>query len=77
MPNARESVNAYFFVDAGSVWGASAFDDHKLAGAGFGVKASLNGFVTLNACVAFPLIRTVNEERHNEARAHFSLTSRL
>jgi len=77
MPNARESVNAYFFVDAGSVWGASAFDDHILAGAGFGVKANVNGFVTLNACLAFPLIRTLNEERQDDARFHFSLTSRL
>ena len=77
--------NIVYFADtARNPYGTRAPEQlRRMAGenlaflAGFGVKANVNGFVTLNACVAFPLIRTLNEERHNEARVHFSLTSRL
>ena len=70
-------TSAYFFLDAGRVWGANVWGDESLAGAGFGIKSTIGDHVSLNIGMGFPLINKVNEEEQSHARVHFSLNSQF
>ena len=70
-------TSAYFFLDAGRVWGVNVWGDESLAGAGFGIKSTIGDHVSLNIGMGFPLINKVNEEEQSHARVHFSLNSQF
>lgn len=72
-----KQTSAYVFLDGGSVWGASAFNDRDLIGTGFGIKSTFAGHMSVNVGVGFPLIRTVNDEEQSRARVHFSFNSQF
>lgn len=69
----NHQVNVYVFLDSGRVWGRSAFRDRNLVGTGFGIKGNLGNHLYFNTALAFPLIRTINDEGQSRARVHFSL----
>lgn len=68
-------LKGYLFLDGGRVWGKSAYDDRNLVGAGFGLKSQINDHISLNIALAFPLIRTINDQEQGRTRIHFSLSS--
>lgn len=68
-------LKGYLFLDGGRVWGKSAYDDRNLVGAGFGLKSQINDHISLNVALAFPLIRTINDQEQGRTRIHFSLSS--
>ena len=44
-------------------------------GTGVGVTAEINDHMSLNAALAFPLLRTINGEEQSRTRIHFSFNS--
>lgn len=70
-----QRLKGYLFVDGGRIWGSSAFGDRSLVGTGVGVTAEINDHMSLNAALAFPLLRTINGEEQSRTRIHFSFNS--
>ncbi len=68
-------LSAYAFLDAGSVWGDSAYGDKQLAGAGFGFRYNLNNWANLDIGMGVPLKRTINDDEQDKARLHFMLSA--
>ena len=70
-----QRLKGYLFVDGGRIWGSSAFGDRSLVGTGVGVTAEINDHMSLNAALAFPLLRTINGEEQSRTRIYFSFNS--
>ncbi|WP_296912321.1 ShlB/FhaC/HecB family hemolysin secretion/activation protein [uncultured Megasphaera sp.] len=71
----NKKTSAYVFLDGGRVWGSSAFGDRSLVGTGLGIKSDVGSHTTINIALAFPLIRTINDEEQSRTRIHFSFNS--
>lgn len=71
----NKKTSAYVFLDGGRVWGSSAFGDRSLVGTGLGIKSDVGSHATINVALAFPLIRTINDEEQSRTRVHFSFNS--
>ena len=68
-------LSVYAFLDAGSVWGDSAFGDKQLAGAGFGFRYNLNNWANIDIGLGVPLKRTINDDEQDKGRLHFMLSA--
>jgi hemolysin activation/secretion protein len=68
-------LSAYAFLDAGTVWGDSAYGDKTLVGAGFGFRYSLKNWLNVDIGMGVPLKRTINDDQQDQARLHFMLSA--
>lgn len=69
----NKKTSAYVFLDGGRIWGSSAFGDRSLVGTGLGIKSEIGEHAYANVALAFPLIRTINDEEQSRTRIHFSV----
>lgn len=68
-------LNVYGFLDAGTVWGDSAYGDKTLVGAGFGFRYALKDWANLDIGLGVPLKRTINDDEQDRGRLHFMLSA--
>lgn len=71
------TTNAFIFADYGEVLGDSAFDDHILAGTGFGIRTTLSQKVFLSATLGVPLRRELNGTEVSKTRIHCMLNGQF
>ncbi|WP_370851010.1 POTRA domain-containing protein [Megasphaera sp.] len=71
----NKKTSAYVFLDGGRVWGSSAFGDRSLVGTDLGIKSDVGSHATIKVALAFPLIRTINDEEQSRTRIHFAFNS--
>lgn len=72
-PLAGNGLHGFVFMDWGSVYGGSSFDDHRLMSLGFGVKAHIAKNYCATISLGLPCHRTINAEEQARARVHFML----
>ena len=68
-------LSAYAFLDAGTVWGDSAYGDKTLVGTGFGFRYALKDWLNVDVGMGVPLKRTINDDQQDQARLHFMLSA--
>ncbi|MBR5999959.1 MAG: ShlB/FhaC/HecB family hemolysin secretion/activation protein, partial [Oxalobacter sp.] len=68
-------LSANAILDAGTVWGDSAYGDKTLVGAGFGFRYSLKNWLNVDIGMGVPLKRTINDDQQDQARLHFMLSA--
>lgn len=73
----RKTTSVFTFVDYGSVFGDSAFDDHTLAGTGIGIKSTIANKVYTSLTLGIPLISDPNNDDIDSARIHFMLNGQF
>lgn len=66
-----KAVSAFTFIDYGSVYGDSAFEDHILMSTGIGVKATLAQNFYSSLTLGVPLRRELNGSEAGKTRLHF------
>jgi hemolysin activation/secretion protein len=66
-----KAVSAFTFIDYGSVFGDSAFEDHILMSTGIGVKATLAQNFYSSLTLGVPLRRELNGSEAGKTRLHF------
>lgn len=71
------TTSAYCFFDYGAVYGDSAFDDHVLAGAGIGIKSTIDRKIYTNLTLGVPLMRDINGEEVSKTRIHFMVNGQF
>ena len=68
-------LSVYAFLDAGTVWGDSAYGDKTLVGTGFGFRYALKDWLNVDIGMGVPLKRTINDDQQDQARLHFMLSA--
>lgn len=71
------TTSAFIFADYGEVLGDSAFDDHVLAGTGFGLRTTISQKVFLSATLGVPLRRDINGTEVSKTRIHCLLSGQF
>lgn len=77
VPFKDRRFSVYGFYDYGIVKGASAFENHVLHSVGAGLKASWNKHIYSGVCLAFPLLRDINENTVSKTRIHFMISGQF
>ena len=67
----------FAFFDCGAVYGASSFDDNKLASVGFGIRSTIRKKYTLSLTAGLPLIKELNGTSADSIRLHFMMNGQL
>lgn len=70
----KERYRLFTFLDYGTVFGDSAFDDNKLVSTGFGVTASYRN-IYAGVTLGVPLIKNINAVDADSVRVHFMLNA--
>ena len=71
------TTSAFCFFDYGAVYGDSAFDDHQLAGTGFGIKSTIDRKIYTSLTLGIPLIKDVNNDDIDSTRIHFMVNGQF
>ena len=69
---AQANTEWFAFLDMGSVYGDSAFDDHCLMGAGLGYRLHLTNKVNASLALGIPFKTDLNHEEQGHYRVHFA-----
>lgn len=77
MPLGTRTVNGFLFLDHGSVYGDSAFDDHQLTSCGVGVRATIAQKISGSLTLGIPLVRELNGTTHSKTRLHFVVSGQF
>lgn len=73
----NKTTSMFTFFDYGQVLGASAFDDHILAGAGIGLKSIIDQRVYTSLTLGVPLMRELNGTQVSKTRLHFMINGQF
>ncbi len=72
-----KKTSVFTFLDYGSVFGDSAFDDHTLAGTGIGIRSTIANKVYASLTLGIPLISDPNNDDIDSTRIHFMLNGQF
>lgn len=72
-----KKTSVFTFLDYGSVFGDSAFDDHTLAGTGIGIKSTIDQKIYASLTLGIPLISDPNNDDIDSTRIHFMLNGQF
>ena len=72
-----KKTSVFTFLDYGSVFGDSAFDDHTLAGTGIGIRSTIAKKIYASLTLGIPLIKDVNDDDIDSTRIHFMLNGQF
>lgn len=77
VPLFSSSVSAVAFTDYGQIWGKNAYQSKSLWSAGVGVKGSLGKHLSFSTGVGFPLQKTINDTKVDNARFYFTVNAQF
>lgn len=72
-----KKTSVFTFIDYGSVFGDSAFDDHTLAGTGIGIRSTIAQKIYASLTLGVPLISDPNNDDIDSTRIHFMLNGQF
>lgn len=72
-----KKTSVFTFIDYGSVFGDSAFDDHTLAGTGIGIRSTIAQKIYASLTLGVPLISDPNNDDIDSTRIYFMLNGQF